>query len=353
MANRQYSNDASALLAGTITSGSTTIAVATGFGALFPSPSGTEYFIVAIQDTSGNTEYVAITSRSSDNLTVAPVSSQFPSGGRGQEGTTAQSFTANLARVEIRLTAAQQAGLYEKDGDTLTGPMNLGGQTVTNGVLGSGVSLEACTEIVNTPIRGKTGGTGNQLTVPTDGVSRAQAGGLNILCQGDSLPAFTIGMIMMFNGAPSNLPAGWGVCDGTVQNGYTKPDLRNAFIVGAGLAYALGANGDIAINTSSVSAGTPSINSPTIATTNLPAHAHPFDYFYGTSAAVIGVPGFSQVGGYYISGGTPGGSRVSFAGTSTGSGTPLPITAAALGGHQHVVEVGPFYALYYAIYVGT
>ena len=108
--NRQYTNDASAVLAGTINSGSTTISVATGFGALFPSPSGTEYFIVALQDTSGNTEYVAITSRSADNLTVAPVSAQFPSGGRAQEGTTAQSITADLARVEIRLTAAPQGG---------------------------------------------------------------------------------------------------------------------------------------------------------------------------------------------------------------------------------------------------
>src|SRR5208283_169358 len=221
--NRQYANDASAVLAGTITSASTTIAVATGFGALFPSPSGTEYFIVALQDTSGNTEYVAITSRSSDNLTVAPVSSQFPSGGRGQEGTTPSGFTANLARVEIRLTAAQQAGLYEKDGDTLTGPMNLGTQTVTNGTLSTGIKIEAATEIVNTPLRGKTASTANQITVPTDGVSRAQAGGVNIVVATDPVNAFTVGMIMMFNGAPSNLPAGWGVCDGTVQNGYTKP----------------------------------------------------------------------------------------------------------------------------------
>src|SRR5271166_4397588 len=164
MGNRLYTNDASAVLAGTITSASTTIAVATGFGALFPSPSGTEYFIVALQDTSGNTEYVAITSRSSDNLTVAPVSAQFPSGGRGQEGTTPSSFTANLARVEIRCTAAQQSGLYEKDGDTLTGPMNGGGQTITNAVLGSGISMEAASEIVNTPLRGKTATTANQIT---------------------------------------------------------------------------------------------------------------------------------------------------------------------------------------------
>src|SRR5271165_1081800 len=240
MGNRQYTNDASAVLAGTITGVSTTIAVATGFGALFPSPSGTQYFIVALQDTSGNTEYVAISSRTADNLTVAPVSAQFPSGGRAQEGTTAQSFTANLARVEIRLTAVQQAGLYEKDGDTLTGPMNGGNQTATNLVLGTGVSMESATEIVNTPLRGKTGATTNQITVPTDGLSRAQAGGVNIVVATDPVNAFTVGMVMMFNGAPANLPAGWHVCDGGTYNAVVTPDLRDSFIVGAGNAYALG-----------------------------------------------------------------------------------------------------------------
>lgn len=347
MANRQYTNDASALLAGTITSGSTTIAVATGLGALFPSPSGTEYFIVAIQDTSGNTEYVAITARSSDNLTVAPVSAAFPSGGRGQEGTTPSAFTANLARVEIRLTAAQQAGLYEKDGDTLTGPMNLGGQTVTNGVLGSGVSLEACTEIVNTPIRGKTGGTGNQLTVPTDGVSRAQAGGLNILCQGDPLPAFTIGMVLMFNGAPSNLPAGWGVCDGTTQNGYVTPDLRNAFIIGAGLAYALGANGDVSIATSSDTAGTPVAALTAINTTQMPGHTHTFNYTAGQSLfTASGFPAFSITGSSALSDQTATTS-------STGGGLGHTHVMNTMPGHTHTVQVGPFYALYFAVYVGT
>ncbi len=353
MSNRQYTNDASAVLAGSINSGSTTISVATGFGALFPSPSGTEYFIVAIQDTSGNTEYVAITSRSADNLTVAPVSAAFPSGGRGQEGSTAQSFTANLARVEIRLTAAQQAGLYEKDGDTLTGPMNLGGQTVTNGTLSTGIQIEAATEIVNTPIRGVTGGTGNQITVPTDGVSRAQAGGLPIVCLGDPIAAFRVGMVIMFGLPPADLPFGWYVCDGGTYNGVLTPDLQDSFILGAGNAFALGANGDVSITSGVESpALIPTINPVTLSVAQLPAHAHPFDYFFGNATPVVGIPGFAQVGGYYLSGGTPGGSRVSFAGTNTGSGTAFTPTAAVLPDHTHTVLVGPFYALYFVMYCG-
>ena len=352
MSNRTYTNDASAVLAGTINSGSTTISVATGFGALFPSPSGTEYFIVALQDTSGNTEYVAITSRSADNLTVAPVSAQFPSGGRAQEGTTAQSFTADLARVEIRLTAAQQAGLYEKDGDTLTGPMNLGGQTVTNGVLSTGVSLEACSEIVNTPLRGKTAATGNQITVPTDGVSRAQAGGLPIVCLGDPSNAFAVGMILMWNGAPSNLPAGWFVCDGGTYNGNTTPDLRGSFVEGAGSVYALGDSGDITFTTSAVSAGTPAINPVTLSSANLAAHAHTLNYAAGADLFAI-PPSYPS---YYISGGTPvgGGTSDRTATTAnTGTGTAFTPTAAAMSTHTHTVQVGPFYALYFAMFCGT
>jgi hypothetical protein len=346
--NRQFTNEASAILAGNITGASTTIGVATGFGALFPSLSGTEYAIVAVQDTAGNYEYVAITAIVGDNLTVAPVSAQFPSGGRAQEGTTAQSFTANLARVELRATAELYADLYQKDGDTLTGPMNLGGQTVTNGTLGSGVKMIAASEIVNTPIRGSDGITTNQITVPTDGVSRAQAGGLNILCAGDPISAFAVGMIVMFNGPTSNLPAGWFVCDGT--NG--TPDLRDHFILGAGLSYALGDNGSVTDTTTIESPVlTPVINPVTLVTGNLPVHAHPFDYFVGNNPSIFtpgGGPGtvyFAQDGG--------GGTRINFAGTNTGSGTAFTPTAAALADHTHDFSLGPFYALYFAMYTGA
>ena len=348
MGNRQFSNEASAILAGTISGASTTIGVATGFGALFPSVTGTEYFIVAIQDTSGNYEYVAITGVTGDNLTVAPVSAQFPSGGRAQEGTTAQSFTANLARVELRATAALFADLYQKDGDTLTGPMNLGAQTVTNGTLGSGVKMINASEIVNTPLRGADGISTNQITVPTDGVSRAQAGGLNILCAGDPIAAFTVGMILMFNGPPSNLPAGWFVCDGT--NG--TPDLRDNFILGAGLTYALGANGSVTDTTGAETAPiVPTINAVTLSVSNLPAHAHPFDYFVGNSASIFD-PGAGP-GTVFFAQDSGGGTRIGYAGSNTGSGTAFTPTAPALPTHVHNFSIGPFYALYFAMYTGA
>lgn len=41
------------------------------------------------------------------------------------------------------------------------------------------------------------------------------------------------GMIMLWNGAVVDIPSGWHLCDGTVGT----PDLRNKFVIGAGLAY--------------------------------------------------------------------------------------------------------------------
>lgn len=45
--------------------------------------------------------------------------------------------------------------------------------------------------------------------------------------------------VTMWSGAVESLPTGWGLCDGTLQNGILTPDLRNKFIVGAGSDYAV------------------------------------------------------------------------------------------------------------------
>ena len=47
------------------------------------------------------------------------------------------------------------------------------------------------------------------------------------------------GMIMLWNGAVANIPSGWHLCDGTGET----PDLRDKFVVAAGLAYSPGDQG--------------------------------------------------------------------------------------------------------------
>lgn len=43
------------------------------------------------------------------------------------------------------------------------------------------------------------------------------------------------GMIIIWSGSISNIPDGWALCDGSVQNGEQTPDLRDRFVVGASI----------------------------------------------------------------------------------------------------------------------
>jgi hypothetical protein len=80
----KFSNFAKSTIAdvGGIASGDTTVNVAPGDGALFPSLAAGDYFYCTLIDTSGNREVVKCTARATDTLTIA----------RSQDGTTARSF---------------------------------------------------------------------------------------------------------------------------------------------------------------------------------------------------------------------------------------------------------------------
>jgi hypothetical protein len=95
----KFANNAVSTLASGISNSATSITVASGQGALFPSLTGTEYFYATLIDASNNLEIVKCTARSSDVLTVT----------RAQESTSARAF-ATSDRIELRITAA---GLQE------------------------------------------------------------------------------------------------------------------------------------------------------------------------------------------------------------------------------------------------
>lgn len=93
MTRAQITNNASTtLLTAISSSGTTSVVVASGKGALFPA---TGYFYVTLNDGT-NIEICQCTSRSSDTLTVV----------RGAEGTTAQSSWATGTAVKLNVTAA-------------------------------------------------------------------------------------------------------------------------------------------------------------------------------------------------------------------------------------------------------
>jgi hypothetical protein len=108
MGQALFTNNAFSLLASGISSSVTSLAVTGGEGALFPAPTGSDFFYVTLIDTSNNLEIVKCTARSTDTFTIV----------REQESTTGRAFVAG-DRIELRLTAA---GIVEADG--YVGPIN-------------------------------------------------------------------------------------------------------------------------------------------------------------------------------------------------------------------------------------
>jgi hypothetical protein len=174
--NILFSNNASSLLAASISDVDTTVQVAAGFGALFPSPSGGKFFYATLEDDAGNLEIVKCTSRTGDNLTVV----------RAQDGTTAQAFTLTVTRVELRVVKIVVEEFLQKNGGTMTGILDMNGLAITDAVLSGAATQMLNGEIVAVPMRGAAGVSSNELAVPA-APGRATAGGAAIVVTGDAV----------------------------------------------------------------------------------------------------------------------------------------------------------------------
>ena len=96
MANMSFTNNAATTLASGITNIATSLTVATGTGALFPTLTGSQYFYCTLINAAGTTiEIVKVTARSTDTFTIV----------RAQDNTTASAFSTG-DKVELRLVAA-------------------------------------------------------------------------------------------------------------------------------------------------------------------------------------------------------------------------------------------------------
>ncbi len=91
----KFTNNGHSTLASSINTSATSITVASGHGARFPSLSTGDYFYATLIDASNNLEIVKVTARSSDVLTVT----------RAQDNTSARAYGAG-DRIELRVTAA-------------------------------------------------------------------------------------------------------------------------------------------------------------------------------------------------------------------------------------------------------
>lgn len=105
-------NNAFSTLLSSIASGATSLTVASGEGARFPTISSGNFFYVTLINSSNQYEVVKVTARATDAFTVT----------RGQDGTTARAYTAG-DRIELRPTAALFDDKLSLGGGTLTGAL--------------------------------------------------------------------------------------------------------------------------------------------------------------------------------------------------------------------------------------
>lgn len=88
-----FTNNAATTLASAVLIGATSLTVATGTGALFPTLTGSQYFYCTLTNNAGSIEIIKVTARSTDTFTIV----------RGQDGTSAAAWSAG-DKVELRLT---------------------------------------------------------------------------------------------------------------------------------------------------------------------------------------------------------------------------------------------------------
>lgn len=100
----KFANNATTTLASGINSSVTSLTVATGTGALFPTLSAGDYFYCTLANTSGTVEIIKVTARSTDTFTIV----------RGQDNTTATSWLTG-DKVELRLVKATLNDLPKMD----------------------------------------------------------------------------------------------------------------------------------------------------------------------------------------------------------------------------------------------
>ena len=350
-----FENNASALLAASISDTDTTIQVGAGFGALFPNPGASEYFLVSLENELGDIEICRCTARVGDNLTVL----------RAQEGTSAAAWTNGQTRVELRNTKGTMEVFLQRGGDSMSGPLDMQGNEVQNSRL-TGSTVMAGGIVAGASIRGDEGDASNEIVVPSGG-GRPTMGGAQILVEGDNLGllSFPVGSVIMWYGSAASVPTGWQICNGT--NG--TPDLRDRFVRGAGLTYTEGQTGgaNSAVPTASAAGGhdhNAVTGDYTLTEANIPAHNH--DLYVWQTGGQGNAESFSQSSAKGIAGDADSGHTFGYRNTTVfgqklvkdyGSGVAAAHnhSIASEPDHTHAIgsipTVPAFTALYYIMRV--
>lgn len=127
MASILFANDAKSTLAGTLSNVGLSLNLATGTGALFPSPTGGDYFMMTLIDAATGLikEILKVTARTGDTCTIV----------RAQEGTGAQTWAAGS--LAINLNTAGTMGTIEAQSLVASNSLPLSGGAMTGPVTSS------------------------------------------------------------------------------------------------------------------------------------------------------------------------------------------------------------------------
>lgn len=219
-----FKNNATALLAASISTSGTTLVLAAGSGIKFPVLTGPDFFYGTIYDSAGNYEIVKVTARVADSLTVV----------RAQEGTTALAFSSGDAFAQ-RVTAASLNDFAQKSVDqTFTGVNTFNGVTDFNGhVTGATADFSGAITSVNPTFTGT-------VTVPTQtaGDNTTKAASTSFVTTAVTGLSSSLGTIASQNANAVSITGGSvsGITDLAVADGGTGVSAltANAVVIGNG-----------------------------------------------------------------------------------------------------------------------
>jgi hypothetical protein len=328
-----FTNNAATTLASAVLIGATSLTVASGKGALFPTLAGSDYFYCTLTNNAGSIEIIKVTARSTDTFTIV----------RGQDGTSAAAWSAG-DKVELRLTRIDLLNFPQLDStNTFATTQTFTAAPVFTDQAGTRTAMAAAKSAANSDITSLSGLT-TPLSVAQGGTGAATLTANNvILGNGTSAVAFvapgTNGNLLTSNGttwtsAAAPVSGFTNVTVATTPGSFTTPATTTKIkvtVVGAGGAGGTGGSIPSPISASATSGAGGGGGGSAIKIFTVSAST-PYPYTVG--AASGNTSSFGPVGGTTVSatGGasaSPGSGRDGAAG---GLGSSGDINMAGSGG---------------------
>ena len=242
MGNPLFTNNAGSTFANPVDMTATTVTLVGGGGALFPQPTGSDYFMVTFITVNGaQLEICKCTARAGDTLTVV----------RAQEGTGAQNFQIG-DQCQLRITASTMNTLVQESA-------NAGVHSLT---AGSGISVSSSTgdvTVTNTGVLSVNGSTGTVTIqgVPSGALSMwptATAPTGYLLCTGSAVSRTTYAALFAIIGTT------FGVGDGSTT--FNLPNYTNRMPYGTTVGATGGSADAIVVSHTHTATSTSTVTDP-------------------------------------------------------------------------------------------